>query len=429
MRNGTLPHEMLITLSFISLMTTASSLATAEESWTADDATIVKFEKRNRAPDRVFNYREKNVPPYELPNVLTANDGSRIETEQEWKSVRRPEVLELFRKHVYGRVPENATKGVGFEVIETDAEAMEGKATLVRVRIRFAEGVDDPSMNLVTFIPNEGRGPKPAFLLICNRDASNIDPTRTIKSEFWPAEELVERGYVMAAFVVSDVDPDNYDKFQNGVHGLLDPEGERPRDAWAMLAAWAWGAGRAMDYFETDDRIDEERVAVVGHSRGGKTSLWAGAEDERFALVISNNSGCGGAALSRRRFGETVARINKSFPHWFCEKFNDYNENEAELPVDQHMLVALAAPRLVYVASADEDLWADPRGEFLSCVHASPVYELFGATGLERDEMPALAQSLHAGRIGYHIRPGGHGLTPYDWHRFADFWEKHSPKK
>ena len=321
--------------------------------------------------------------------------------------------------------PVGRPDGITFEVFDVDSKAMDGAATRKQVRINFTGKQGGLSMTLIIFIPNNAPKPAPAFLLICNRDPENIDPTREVKMPFWPAEQIIARGYAAAAFYNGDVDPDNYDEFKNGVHGVFDPQGERASDAWATIAAWAWGASRAMDYFETDDAIDQDHVAVVGHSRGGKTALWTGAEDPRFAMVVSNNSGCGGAALSRRRYGETVAQINRSFPHWFCENFKKYSNNEDQLPVDQHMLMALAAPRLLYVTSADRDLWADPRGEFLSAVGAGPVYRLFGGEGLGTTEMPPLDQPVQQGRIAYHVRTGGHGLTEYDWEQFMNFADKH----
>lgn len=361
-----------------------------------------------------------------LPDPLTTAAGEMVRTVSQWRSVRRDEILEQFRTSVYGRTPVGRPDDLRFEVVETDPVALGGKATLKRVDIRYSGPGGEGAIELVLFVPNSIQAPAAGFLLICNRERENIDPARKTGRSFWPAERMVERGYFAAAFHKSDLDPDHHDGFRNGVHGLFDsPDQPRPPDAWGTIAAWAWGAGRAMDYFETDDDIDAKHVAVVGHSRGGKTALWCGAEDTRFAMAVSNNSGCTGAALARRRKGETIAEINKRFPHWFCANYRRFDDQEEALPVDQHQLIALMAPRPVYVASASQDAWADPEGEFLACVHAAPVYALFGHQGVGTDRFPDVNRPCHTGHVGYHIRAGKHDLTVYDWDRFMDFADRH----
>jgi hypothetical protein len=259
--------------------------------------------------------------------------------------------------------------------------------------------------------------------------------------------EVIRRGYALAILDRTQIALDDESKYRDGVINAFHGKDPLPADGGRAIAAWAWAGSRVLDYLLTDPAIDRHRIGVAGHSRMGKTALWAAAADDRFAIVLANNSGCGGAALARRNYGETVALLNKVRPHWFCENHHAFNGRESDMPFDQHMLIALVAPRFVYVTSADEDLPADPRGEFLSCVAASPVYELLGLDGLLANQlsgqsksgndseridasatMPPLDRPLQRGRIGYHIRTGVHNLTEYDWQQFLNFADQHQPR-
>jgi len=393
------------------------------------------------------NYDEAKVPKYELPDPLTMRDGTKVKSASDWIEKRRPEMLELFREHVYGRSPERPS-GLKFKVIQNDATALDGRAIRREVLITFARKEATPEATLLIYLPRNTNGPVPAFLTI-NFDGNHTihpDPgisitrswvrnikdwgiknnradtrSRGAKRSRWAVEKILTRGYALATIYYGDIDPDYDDGFSNGVHRLY----PKPKpDEWGSISTWAWGLSRCLDYLETDRDINASKVAVMGHSRLGKTALWTGAQDDRFALVISNNSGCGGASLSRREFGETVRRINTSFPHWFCDNFTKYNDRVNDLPVDQHMLIALSAPRPVYIASATGDRWADPKGEFLSGHHADPVYELFGLKGVGITRQPAADHPV-GHHIGYHLRTGKHDVTDYDWEQYLKFADRH----
>ncbi len=394
------------------------------------------------------NYDEAKVPVYTLPDPLRFADGRLVANASDWGQ-RRLELIRLFEENVYGKSP-GAPPRIRFVLVESDPHALGGRAMRRQIRVQL-EGTEGGSgFDLLLYLPSGARGKAPVFLGLSfdGNHAVHPDPAIRLSSSWladgpgvvdhhateaargtdaaaWPVERIVDRGYALATAGYCEIEADHPDGWRTGVRSRFGPgaQGSLGPSDWGAIGAWAWGLQRALDYLETDPAVDARRVAVIGHSRLGKTALWAGAQDERFAMVVSNDSGEGGAALARRAFGERTAGITSMFPHWFAPRLREYAGREGALPVDQHELLALVAPRPLYVASASEDLWADPRGEFLAAKAAEPVYRLLGRDGLGVDEMPAADRPI-GGTIGYHLRRGTHALTAYDWELYLGFADR-----
>lgn len=403
------------------------------------------------APRPGINYDEAKIPPYTLPDPLVAADGSRIRDAQTWRAKRRPELLELFAREMYGRTPGMRPADMHWAVTSTDRQALGGKAVRKEITVWFTADKGGPKMSLLVYQPTGDAGrhaPWPTFLGLnfYGNQSVHTDPEITMSRswmranekqkvvsnratmrgthvEGWNIEAVVARGYATATVYYGDLCEDRPEGLTSDVGKVFHTAATESRkpDEWGAIGMWAWGLSRALDVLQEDPEIDARRVAVHGHSRLGKAALWAGAQDERFAMVVSNNSGAGGAALSMRDFGETVKVLNTSFPHWFAKAFRAYDGREASLPVDQHELLALIAPRPLHVGSAEDDAWADPRGEFLGAKHAEPVYALFGQKGLGVAEWPAVNQPVLGDGLAYHYRTGVHSITLYDWERYMEF--------
>lgn len=403
-----------------------------------------------------FIYEEDQVPPYTTPDPLRCQDGSLVKDVQTWEKKRRPELLEIFSRDVYGRTPSGRLPGMHWEETSVDRAALGGQAVRREITIWFTENKTGPKAHLLIYQPPGKAGehtPWPVFLGLnyYGNQSVNPDPgitpsqawmrptaefkivnnrategTRGAHTTRWNVETVVARGYATATVYYGDLCEDRNEGLTRDVGALFGtkPVNDRKPDEWGAIGIWAWGLSRVMDYLENDPEIDAKRVALHGHSRLGKAALWAGAQDKRFPLVISNNSGCGGAALSKRIFGETVERINTTLPYWFSINFRTYNAREEDLPVDQHELIALIAPRAVYVASAQDDRWADPKGEYLGAKLSEPVYALYGKTGLGVKEMPPVHLPAQGDGLAYHIRAGKHDINTYDWTRYLEYADR-----
>lgn len=384
---------------------------------------ILLFSCSLHAQKRETNYDEAKVPAYELPDPLQFDDGREVRNARQWEKKRRPQVLEVFAQEMYGHMPARP-EGLHFSTIsEETVYAGLGLRKVVRI---YLDADQAHWFDVLIHLPKDAAGPVPMFVGL---NFKGNDATLDERADFrWPYELVLKAGMGVATAWRDSIEPDGKDSKLAEAEGVCRDGGVRSwynKDGdWGAISAWAWGLSRIVDYLETDQAYDTDRLAVIGHSRLGKTALWAGANDLRFDMVISNDSGCCGAAISRRKFGETFAVIDTSFPHWFTREFDKYKGREETFPADQHWLIALAAPRPVYVASATEDLWADPKGEWLAAKAAGPVYALFGMQGLD-DGMPAPDVSDGDGRIGYHIRSGAHNILAFDWQQYISFMNRH----
>lgn len=428
------PGLMIAVLAFVLIITTNTAQAQIQD-WPNDE--------REGIP---INYTEANVGEYTLPDPLKLNNGQKVTSAKTWFEQRRPEILKLFEEHQYGRTPE-PPKDMSFDVFDQGTTAFEGKALRKQVSVYFSKDKAGPKMDLLIYVPANANKPVPLlFNISFAANASIVDDPGVKKGSVWNREKqkvpapdrarfgslkvlsFLEKGFGIATVYYGDIDPDFSGGIPHGVRNLyLKPGKTEPApNEWGAISAWAWGLSCAMDYFETDKSIDAKRVAITGVSRLGKTALWTAAHDQRFALVIASCSGEGGAALSRRNYGETIKLITlpNRYAYQFCANYAKYGDDPNQNPVDAHMLIALIAPRPVLLQTGNTDKWSDPKGEFLAAVATEPVYQLLGKKGLGTDQVPPAGQAI-LNTIGYHMHDGGHGTKPADWDQFVKFMQMH----
>jgi len=389
-----------------------------------------------------------------LPAIAQVNimqNAPKTATPQEWRSTKRPELLRLFEENIYGKTPIGKPENLRFVIRETKKNARGGKATRLRVGVLFEGREDGRQMELLVYLPNHQKGPVPLFLgLNFNGNFATTEetdipvPTHFVNGLFqklpdyrpnesqrghdvqmWPYDAILARGYGIATACYGEVEPDMANQWWHGPRVMAPPKNGND---WGAIGGWAWALSRAFDYLETNSQVDAKRVAVFGFSRLGKTAMWAGAQDERFAAVISQNSGKGGVSLLKRKQGEPAAHLAGALGHWFAPNFAKYSDKEEALPVDGGDLAALVAPRPLLILSATEDAWSDPKGEFLAGKAATPIYRMLGAHGLEADTWPVQKKLINS-NIGYYLRPGKHNVTAEDWAATLDWADQHLKAK
>jgi hypothetical protein len=376
----------------------------------------------------VSNYDESKVPPYTLPDPLVMADGKRVTDAETWRTKRRPEILRAYQTEIYGRIPANTPK-MTWEITETDSAAKGNTAVMRRAVGHIGTAPDAPRVNMMIYTPAKAAEPVPLILLLNFGGGPPVEGKPVTNTQFNDppvAADILARGWGYAMVGYQDIQPDRLNTFNQGVIGqTLAPGQQLKSDEWGAITAWSWGLSRMIDYFDTDKLVDAKKIAVFGHSRLGKTALWASALDERIAAVYSSCSGEMGAALARRDWGETVDDMTQNFPYWFAGNFQKYAGHWPDIPVDAHMLIALSAPRPVFITGGTQDQWADPVGEFKAGVAAGPVYRLLGKNDLGTSELPPLDTPLTKGDIGWHYHTGGHAATPADWKAFVEFVGKY----
>jgi hypothetical protein len=383
-----------------------------------------------RKTGHVSNYDESKVGRYTLPDPLVMADGSPVRDADTWRRRRRPEILRLYEQEIYGRIPEK-TPPVTWRVLETDPKAREGAAVMKRVEGAIGQGPDEPRIKLTIYTPAQAKGRVPLILLV-NFGGGPAPPPSATPPRVFPtdppvAAEILARGWGYASIRYQDIQPDRADAWREGVIGrtLVAGQSQPAPDEWGTIGAWSWGISRTIDYLETDRSVDPKRIAIQGHSRLGKTVLWASARDERVAAVFSSCAGEMGSALARRDWGETVDDMAQNFPWQFAGRFQQWPGRWQEMPVDAHMLIALSAPRPAFISGGTTDQWADPVGEFLATVAAGSVYRLLGGRDLGVTALPPLDTPITAGDLGWHYHTGGHTATPEDWQAFLTFLGKY----
>jgi hypothetical protein len=393
------------------------------------------------------NYDEDKVGQYTLADPLRLNSGQPVRDAKTWFTQRRPEIVELFETQQFGRAPGRPAEE-SFAVTDKGTPALGGKAIRKQVTISFAKDPSWPKIHLLVYLPAAARKPVPMFFSI-NFGAVQfaVDDPGIMPQLAWDAKtnswampdkgsefghidagQLIDAGFGVATFYYGEVEPDSPLGFANGIraHYLKPGQSQRDSDDWGSIAAWAWAMSRVEDYFETDPAIDARRVAVHGISRLGKTALWVGAHDQRFAAVIASCSGEGGAALSHRNYGETIAHLTAPtrFPYQFAANYAKWAGFPDQAPMDSHLLIALVAPRPLLLQTGNIDYWSDPKGEFLAEVAAGPVYKLLGKEPLGTSEWPA-AKTPVLHDLAYYMHDGGHGMVQSDWQIYIQFLKMH----